>query len=381
MKFALVAGEASGDLLGAALIRALRVRFPEARFCGVAGPHMRQAGCQPLAGIEQLSVMGLAEVLPRIPAILRLRRELRRRWLAERPDCFVGIDAPDFNLALEAALKRGGIPTVHLVSPTVWAWRRGRVRHIVRAADRLLCLFPFEPQYYPSDHAGFKALYVGHPLADELSDPPSRSEARRRLELPEQGRVVAVLPGSRGSELKYLAAPFAAACARLAARDDALQFVVPLARPALRPAFEHAIRTQAPAARWRLLDGQARLAMAAADVVLLASGTATLECLLLDRPMVVAYRLAPLTVALLRAFRLIKIRRYSLPNLLCAQAVVPELIQEQATAENLAAAVRALLDEPAARERQTAAFAAVREQLRRDAAARAAEAIAERLSA
>jgi lipid-A-disaccharide synthase len=380
VKFALVAGEASGDLLGAALLEALRARFPQAEFVGVAGPRMRAAGCRAHFGIDELSVMGLAEVLPKIPRLLRLRRELRRLLLAQRPDCFIGIDAPDFNLSLEAALKRGGIPVVHVVSPTIWAWRRGRVKKIVRAANRLLCLFPFELDYYPQDLAEFKAVYIGHPLADELAQPVSCKSARERLALPAPGRVVAVLPGSRGAELKYLAGPFAAACAELAARDPALRFVVPLARPALRPAFERAIQTHAPHAHWHLLEGQACLAMSAADAVLLASGTATLECLLLERPMVVAYRLAPLTAAILRALRLIKIRRYSLPNLLCAQMVVPEFIQEQVTPAKLAAALRALLDDPAVRARQTAAFAQVRERLRCAAATRAAAVIAELVS-
>lgn len=386
MRFALIAGEASGDLLGAELVESLRRRFPQASFCGVVGPNMRQAGCEALADIERLSVMGLAEVLPKLPDILRLRRELLRHLSSEPVDVVIGIDAPDFNLPLERRLRRAGLTTAHVVSPSVWAWRQGRVKSISESVDLMLCLFPFEPAFYQKNslRAGFRAVFIGHPLAETLAAPVSREQARRDLGLSADASVLAVLPGSRSGELKYLAEPFAAAAARLTASMPALQFpelqfVVPLAKPSLRPVFEAAIAAQAPSVRWHLVDGHSRAAMRAADAVLLASGTATLECLLLDRPMVVAYRASRMTAALLRLFGLIKIERYSLPNLLCERAVVPELIQEQATADNIASAVRLLLTDSKARDEQILAFAPVREVLRRDAADRAASAIAELL--
>ena len=383
MRFAIVAGEASGDLLGAALVRALRARFPQASFYGVTGPRMREAGCDSIDTIDRLSVMGLAEVLPKLPDILRLRGELYRRFAADRPDCVIGIDAPDFNLPLERRLRRRGLHTVHVVSPTVWAWRPGRVKNIARAVDLILCLFPFEPRFYAEYQARdlcvrgtrtqMQAVYIGHPLAEELADPISREDGRRLLGLPD-GPCVAVLPGSRGSELKYLAEPFVQTAAWLAQRRPDLSFVVPLAKPSLRPVFERAVAAYAPQLRWTLVDGHSREAMRAADAVLLASGTATLECLLLDRPMVVSYRASALTAHLVRM--LLKISRVSLPNLLCQEAVVPEYIQEEADVAHLGPAVLELLDQPAARERQTAQFAAVRQELRRGAAASAAAAIA-----
>lgn len=374
MRIALVAGETSGDLLGAALIHALRRRFPDARFEGVAGPRMIAAGCRPLASIERLSVMGIAEVVPKLFAILRLRRRLVRHWRADPPDVVIGIDAPDFNLGLEKRLRTSGVRTAHLVSPSVWAWRQGRVKTIARAVDLMLCLFPFEPAFYRD--RGVRAVYVGHPLAEELAAPMSRADARTALQLPDDACVVAVLPGSRGGELKALAAVFVLAAARLAARLPNLVFAVPLARPALRLVFEKAMTTFAPQARWMLYDGRSREVMRAADVVMMASGTATLECLLLDRPMVVGYRVSRFTAWLLRALRLIRIARFSLPNLLCAEPVVPEFIQEQATPEHFARALEQLIEDPAARTAQTAAFAPVRESLQRDAAARASSAIA-----
>lgn len=383
MRFALIAGETSGDLLGAALIRALRQRFPQAQFCGVTGPRMREAGCETLADIERLSVMGLAEVLPKLPDILRLRRELFTRLTAQPVDAVIGIDAPDFNLPLERRLRRAGLKTVHVVSPSVWAWRPGRVKPISESVDLMLCLLPFEPEFYQRQalRAGFRAVFVGHPLAEELAQPPSREQARASLGLPADATVVAVLPGSRSGELKYLAASFAAAAARLTNTVAPVRFVVPLAKVSLKPMFEAAIAAQAAALDWHLVDGQSREAMRAADVVLLASGTATLECLLLDRPMVVAYRVSAVTVALLRGLGLVRIERYSLPNLLCEHPVVPEFIQEQATPDNLAEALRTLLTDAAARQRQLDAFAAARATLSRDAAARGAAAIAELVSA
>jgi lipid-A-disaccharide synthase len=371
MRIALIAGEASGDLLGGALVRALRARLPGVECYGVTGPHMREAGCESIASIDRLSVMGLVEVLPKLPDILRMRGELYRRLAADRPDCVVGIDAPDFNLNLERRLRQLGIPNVHMVSPTVWAWRQGRVKGIARAVDLILCLFPFEPKFYAGH--GVRAEYIGHPLADELASPPSREQARQVLGLP-PGPCVAFLPGSRGGELKYMAEPFAATAAWLAQRVPGLHCVVPVAKPKLRPLIEQAVAAQAPGVAWHLVDGHSREAMCAADAVLVTSGTATLECLLLDRPMVISYRFSAFNGWVGR--RVLKVKHVGLPNLLCAEPVVPELLMEQAVPEQLGPAVLELLESPAARQRQLDQFAAVRKELRRDAAVTAASAIA-----
>jgi lipid-A-disaccharide synthase len=375
MRFAMVAGEASGDILGAALIRGLRARYPDATFYGVCGPRMREAGCEAIESIEALSVMGLVEVLRHLPRLFRLRRDLVGRFARDRPEAFIGIDAPDFNLRIERDLRDRGIRTVHVNSPTIWAWRPGRIHGIARAVDLMLCLYPFEPALY--EKAGTRAACIGHPLADQLDDTRTAAAARRELGLSADGPIVAVLPGSRGTELQYLSDPFAGAAAWLHPRLPGLRFVVPVARPDLKPVFERAIARH-PGPRWQLLDGQSRLAMQAADVVLVASGTAALECLLLGRPMVVAYRTSALTEWL--AGWLIRIPYVSLPNILGrrspeAAAVVPELLARQATPERLGQEVSQLLRHAVLRELQVERFAAVRRELRRDAGALAAEAI------
>ena len=257
--FALIAGELSGDLLGAALIRALRRRYPQARFSGVAGPRMLAEGCVAVASIETLSVMGLAEVLPAIPRLLRLRRQLVSHYSAERPDVLIGIDAPDFNLGLEARLKQRGLRTVHLVSPTVWAWREGRVKTIAKAVERILCLFPFEPAVYAKH--GVAAAYIGHPLADELDDSVSPAVGKAALGLDPERPVLALLPGSRGGEVSRLAEPFAQAARLLGEQMPGLQVITPIAKPSLRPLLEQARQQHAAGLDWRLLDGQSREAM------------------------------------------------------------------------------------------------------------------------
>ena len=375
MHFALIAGEASGDLLGAELIPALRARFPQARFSGVTGPRMREAGCESIAQIDRLSVMGISEVLPKLPDIFRLRRELLDRLTAEKPACVIGIDAPDFNLGLERRLRARGLRTVQMVSPTVWAWRQGRVKNIARSVDLILCLFPFEPPFYAGH--GLRAEYIGHPLAEALANPVARADARAQLGLAADGACVAVLPGSRGGELSKLAKPFAQTAAWLAERHPGLSFVTPIAKPSLRPIMQRAIAEHAPNLRWQLVEGRSREAMRAADAVLLASGTATLECLLLDRPMVVAYRLSAFTALLLGTLGMLKIDKVSLPNLLCADAVVPELLQDAVTPALLGPPLLELLTNAAARERQLAQFGAVRQELKRNAAESAAAAIAD----
>lgn len=378
VRIALVAGEISGDILGGAIVAALKARHPDIHCYGVAGPRMIAAGCEAIASIDVLSVMGLAEVLRELPRLLRFRRELVDRLLRDRPDVVVGIDAPDFNLGLERRLRTRGLRTVHVVSPTVWAWRSGRVKAIARAVERILCLFPFEPDWYARHQV--RADYIGHPLADELDDGVSAAQARQQLGLEATAPLVTVMPGSRHGEIKYLAEPFAQTARWLHERVPGLRFVTPVAKPALRAPIEAAIHTHAPGVPWQIVDGDSRTAMRAGDAVLLASGTATLECLLLGRPMVVAYRSSALTAFIMLRLGLLKTRHVSLPNLLCAEPVVPELLQDAASPEALGTEVLKLLQDAAARQRQLGRFADVRAALRCNAARRAAEAILDLLS-
>jgi lipid-A-disaccharide synthase len=377
---ALVAGEASGDNLGAALITAIRERVPTARFVGVPGPRMREAGCEALALSDELALMGLAEILRHLPRLIALRRRLVRELLARRPAVFVGIDAPEFNLGLAKRLKAGGVPTVQYVSPQVWAWRQGRVRGIAESCDRILCLLPFEPKFY-ADH-GVTARFVGHPLADQFPLEADRAGARAALGLSNEAEVVALLPGSRMGEVSRLAAPFVAAARAIAAKRPGVTFVVPLTSAATRASFEDALAavgagSAAGTLSVRVLDGQSRLALAAADVVLTASGTATLETLLSQRPMVVAYKLAPLTAFLLRRLGLVKVRHFSQPNLLVGREIVPEFFQEAATPEALGAAVLRWFEEPQRLGELREAFGEVHRQLRQGGAALAAESVLE----
>lgn len=372
LRFALVAGEASGDQLGAALIRSLRQRDPQAKFFGVAGPKMQAEGCEAWAPSEELAVMGLFEVLSHLPRLLQLRGELKHRLRIERPDVFIGIDAPEFNLGLARGLRDAGLRTVQYVSPQVWAWRQGRVRGIGAAVDLVLCLLPFEEQFYAQ--AGIRADFVGHPLADVIPEENDRSAARRQLALADRP-TVAVLPGSRVGEVSRLGEDFAGAIRWLAERRPALQFVAPMANPAVRSLFVRALERHAAGVDVRVLDGQSHSALAAADVVLVASGTATLETLLTKRPMVVAYRLGALTAWLLRTFKLMKAPYFSQPNLLAGERIVPELFQEQVTPETLGSELLRELDDPAVRERQEHVFADIHRRLKRNASDRAAQAI------
>ena len=372
LRFALVAGEASGDQLGAALIRSLRRRDPAARFFGVAGPKMRAEGCEVWAPSEELAVMGLFEVLSHLPRLLRLRGGLRRRLRAERPDVFIGIDAPEFNLGLARDLRGAGIHTVQYVSPQVWAWRQGRVRSIGASVDLVLCLLPFEEQFYAQ--AGIRAEFVGHPLADLIPENNDRSSARRDLGLADRA-TVAVLPGSRVGEVTRLGNDFAGAIRWLAGRRPQLQFVAPMANEAVHGIFRRALERHAAGVEVLLLNGKSHQALAAADVVLVASGTATLETLLTKRPMVVAYRLGALTAWLLRTFRLMKAPYFSQPNLLAGERIVPELFQEQVSPETLGTELLRELDDSAVRERQERVFGEIHRQLQRNGSDRAADAI------
>lgn len=375
MRIGIVAGEASGDQLGAGLIRALNDAVPGIRCEGVAGPGMRAAGCVAWEDADALAVMGLVEPLKEIPRLFRLRRSLVRRWTAAPPDVFVGIDAPDFNLGLELSLKNRGIPTVQYVSPSVWAWRQRRLGKIARATDRVLCLLPFEKAFY--DRHGIAADFVGHPLADSLPRGLTQTDARRELGLPATGELVAVLPGSRESEVRRLSPVFVAACRQLRERRPGLRFLAPMASKRLAIRFGEALADGGMTEAFRVLERDAHRAMAAADVVLLASGTAALEAALLERPIVAAYRLAPVTYALARSLRLVKVRHFTLPNLLTDEPLVPEFLQEAASPQALGGAVRALLDDPARRTAITNEFAKLRDRLARGADRTAAAAVLE----
>lgn len=375
LRIALVAGEASGDQLGAGLVRELIALEPGASCEGVAGPAMRAAGCQALADSHELAVMGLVEPLRELPRLLALRRRLVRHWTATRPDVFVGIDSPDFNLGLEIALKRASLKTIQYVSPSVWAWRQGRLAKIARAADKVLCLLPFEKAFY--DRHGQEAEFVGHPLADRLEHGVSREHARERLSLPADGEIVAVLPGSRGNEVARLGPVFAQACGRLLEQRPGLTFVAPMAHEALADQFRPLLEAAGVAGAFRLEDGNAQGAVAASDVVLLASGTAALEAALVGRPIVAAYRLAPLSYLLAKRLKLVKVRHFTLPNLLTAEPMVPEFLQQDANPESLADAVLALLDDPGRRTEIAREFAKLRDQLARGADRLAARAVLE----
>ena len=369
----LVAGESSGDNLGAGLIEALRALAPGTRFVGVAGPRMKAAGCESLADSAELAVMGLFEVLHHLPRLLRLRARVRTAMLALKPDVYVGIDAPEFNLGVAPALHAAGLRTVQYVSPQVWAWRRGRAAQMARFLDLVLCLLPFERGVY--DSAGLRSIFVGHPLADQLPLEPDRNAARRTLGLAIEGRVVAVLPGSRKGEVSRLAPAFAGAIAWLAARRPGLAFVAPLAGLENRASFEAALAREAPGVPVTLVTGQAQAALTAADVVLVASGTATLESLLCKRPMVVAYRLGALTAFALRHLGLLRAPFFAQPNLLAGRLVVPEFAQADVTAERLGREIERWLDAPEAVAELQALFTAIHRQLRQGASGQAAEAI------
>jgi lipid-A-disaccharide synthase len=379
VRIALVAGETSGDSLGAALIDALRRRFPHAEFGGVAGPKMTAAGCKAWFHSEELGVMGITEVLRHLPRILRLRATLQRRILDWRPDVFIGVDFKEFNLGLARRLKKQGLRTVQYVSPQVWAWRQGRARTIGEAVDLILCLFPFEPDFYRE--YGVRATFVGHPLADQIPMEVDQLAAREELGIPKSARVLAVLPGSRRGEVERLAEPFAGAAELLAARYPGLICIAPMVTPSLSALFAERCAELAPRAAIRMLDGNARRALAAADVVLVASGTATLETALCKRPMVVAYRLGAITAFLLRRLGLVKVRHFSQPNLLAGAELVPEFFQEDANSANLEAALAQWLEQPEKVAHVQREFARIHENLRRGGAERAAAEIAALLSA
>jgi lipid-A-disaccharide synthase len=369
LKFALVAGEASGDTLGAGLIEALKAQVPDAEFVGMAGPKMIAAGCEPWYRAEEIAVMGFFEVLPHLRRILALRRELVARVERAEVDAFIGIDAQDFNKPAAAALKRAGIKTVQYVSPQVWAWRQSRAATIRAAVDLVLCVLPFEPKFYETH--GVNAKFVGHPLADAIPLSVDKGAARRKLGLPDDKPVLAILPGSRRSEVSRLAAPFMATAAWLRRERPELAVAVALASDATAELFREATAGMELSGA-ALIPQKAREVMAAADVVLTASGTASLEALLTKRPMVVAYKMVPLTYWLVRRLGVSKLPYFSLPNLLAGRALVPEFVQGQVRAEVLGPAVLAALDGTGVAAGWYDAFADIHRQLRCDASASAA---------
>jgi lipid-A-disaccharide synthase len=366
MKVALVVGEASGDILGAGLMQSLKARYPQIEFIGIGGPLMRAQGLQSYFPMERLAVMGLVEVLGRLPELLARRKRLIKTLIAERPDVFIGIDAPDFNLGVELKLRQAGIKTVHYVSPSVWAWRKKRVFKIRDACDLMLTLFPFEARFYEENHVPVR--FVGHPLADTIPLEPDRLAARAALNLSAEDPVVALMPGSRGGEVARLGALFLDAAEQLRTVRPGIQFVLPCASPERRAQLEQMLAGRDLSLT--LLDCRSHEALAACDAVLIASGTATLEALLYKRPMVVAYKVAPMTYRILK--RLVTSAYISLPNLLAQRLLVPELIQDAATPDALAESLSPLID---GGQVQTEGFDVIHRALRRGASEQAAEAV------
>jgi lipid-A-disaccharide synthase len=344
LRIGIVAAEPSGDLLAGGLMAALRERVADVEFEGIGGERMAAHGLKSRVPLEKLSVMGLVEVLKHLPELLRIRRGLVEHWLANPPDLFIGVDAPDFNLGLEEKLKAAGIPTVHYVCPTVWAWRPGRVKLLRRATDLILSIFPFEPAFL--EQHGVNSRYIGHTLAREMPLEPDREAARAALGLPVQGRVLALLPGSRRSEIEVLSRPFLQAVGRLKADYPELQVIVPLANERGRELFAVQHARHAVDLPLKMVVGRTQEALAAADLALVASGTATLEGLLSKRPMVIGYKVHWLTYLIVKAFRLVRLENYSMANLLAGERLAPEYLQGACEPEQLAPALQAILQDP-----------------------------------
>jgi lipid-A-disaccharide synthase len=378
-RIAIIAGEASGDLLAARLIRALKQLQPDLVFEGIAGPEMQAAGCISLFPMEKLSVMGLVEVLKDLPSLLSIRKQLKQSWLATPPDLFIGVDAPDFNLPLAAKLHAEGIPTVHYVSPSIWAWREKRVKKIQGNIDLMLTLFPFEVDFYKKHQVN--AQFVGHPLADEVQFDASKTSAREQLGLDTNKPVLGVLPGSRSKEVEALGSVFLETAKELVAKYPDLQIVIPSVRADLKAKLQAVQEGLAPDLNITYVDGQSRLVMQASDYLLMASGTAVLEGMLAGRLMVAAYKVSPITWWLIHTFKLAKVKYVTLPNNLAGEELVPERLQDRANVTELVAAVEDLMALPAERRAYLLArFQNLHTQLHCDASANAAKAIFERFT-
>lgn len=373
--FFLVAGEASGDILGARLIASLKSIYPNASFKGIGGELMQAEGLHSLFAMDRLSIMGVVPILKRLPELLKMRRQLAAMIIQAKPDCFIGIDAPEFNLGLEYRLKRSGITTVHYVSPSVWAWREKRIFKIARSVDLMLCLFPFEQDIYHRHQV--PVICIGHPLANEIPLQPDPEPARQALGLSADKPLVALMPGSRGSEIKYLLKPMLDAASLMKTENPQLEFVLPCANPKRRAEIEVALAHEPVQLPLKLVNGQSRLVMQAADAVLLASGTATLEALLLKKPMVVVYKMSGLSFWIFK--KLLKISQYSLPNLLAGRALVKELIQDDCQPQSMARAILDLLRQDV--NEVTGEYTRLHQGLMLGGSQKAAEAITRLLSA
>jgi len=371
LRIGIVAGEASGDILGSGLINALKKRFPDAEFEGIGGELMLAAGCRSHVPMERLSVMGLVEVLGRLCELLKVRRKLRDHFLADPPDLFVGVDAPDFNLKLEGWLKDAGIPTVHYVSPSVWAWKQKRIYKIKKTTDLVLSLFPFEAQHYAPTQQS--VAFVGHPLATKIPADVNVSDSRKRFAVKEGETIIAILPGSRGSELKYLAEPFLETARWLSERIENVRFVIPAANEHRHDQLHQLINERFADLNVQLVMKNSREVMAISDAILIASGTATLEATLLQKPMVVAYKMAGVTYSIYS--RMVKSRFISLPNLLADEALVPEILQDDVQPDVLGPAILKALQDQSYRSHLATRFAEIHEHLNMDADEKAADAL------
>jgi len=369
IRIGIVAGEISGDILGASLIKSIKARYPNAIFEGIGGPQMIEAGCESLFDLEELSVMGLVEVFSRLRRLFAIKAQLFEHFTKTPPDVFVGIDAPDFNLRLELQLKEAGIKTVQYVSPSIWAWRQKRIFKVAKATNLVLALLPFEKEFY--DKYNFPCDFVGHTLADQIAPDMSKTEARAKLKLDESANYLALMPGSRGSELKFNSEMYLVAATKLSIKYPDLKFVIPLVNQQRKEQFLTAKAQFAPDLDIAIIDGQSRDVMAASDVIMLASGTATLEGLLVNRPMVVAHKIQWLTYKIFKP--LMKVKHYSLPNLLAKKELIVELIQDDATIDNIVSEVSKLLDND--NDEMTQAFNELQQVLRCNASERATDSI------
>lgn len=378
-RIAIIAGETSGDILGSRLIASLKAINPDIEFEGIGGPEMAAQGCHCLYPMEKLSVMGFVEVLKHLPELLKIRKSLIQRWKLSKPDLVIGIDAPDFNLKLEAILHAAGIKTAHYVSPSVWAWRSNRVQKMKGNIDLMLTLFPFEALFYKRHNIPVE--FVGHPLADVVPIQSDQQAARVELGLPQGKPILAILPGSRGSEIKYLASEFILAAGRLQSEQSDLVLVAPMVNDRIEQAFRDKLNELAPRLDIHIIKGQSRTAMAASDAILMASGTAVLEGMFVGRPMVAAGKMSALTVWLLRKSGTLKVKYFTLPNNLANEELVPELIQENVTVDNIVHTVRRMMKLPEAEKQALLSrFSQLHVKLRKDASATAAKVIAEKFS-